>query len=87
MPIDNDIQPVVAQILVDFEKLVDTRNNRSAADPFVIALARLHRCSVVTGERASGSAQRPHIPDVCSALSVPCVSLLQMIRAEGWTFS
>ena len=87
VPINDDIQPVVAKILENYEKLVDTRNNRSAADPFVIALAQLNRCSVVTGERATNSQDRPNIPDVCSALGIRCASLLQMIRAEGWTFS
>ena len=87
IPIDDAIQPVVSEILGRFEKLVDTRANRSAADPFVIALAQLKRCTVVTGEHPSNSPDRPHIPDVCSALSISSISLLQMMRAEGWTFS
>lgn len=86
IPLDADIQPVVADILEDFEKLVDTRANRSAADPFVIALAKLNRCCVVTGERATTSSGRPNIPDVCSALRIPCITLLQMIQSERWTF-
>lgn len=86
VPIDDRIQPIVSSILGDFEKLVDTRRNRSGADPFVIALAMVESCTVVTGERASGSLDRPNIPDVCAKLKVPCVSLLQLIRAEGWTF-
>ena len=38
--LDDDQQLQVASILSTHEKLVDTRRNRSAADPFVIALAR-----------------------------------------------
>jgi hypothetical protein len=86
VPIDDDIQPVVIQILTDFEKLVDTRENRSTADPFVIALAKINECTVVTGERATGRKNRPNIPDVCSALGIRSMTLLQMIRSEGWTF-
>jgi len=86
VPIDEKIQPVVADILNDFEKLLDTRENRSGADPFVIALAKVEGCTVVTGEKATGTPNRPNIPDVCAALNVPCVSLLQLIRNEGWTF-
>ena len=86
VPIDDRIQPAVSAILEDFEKLLDTRKNRSAADPFVIALAKIEGCTVVTGEGTTGSLNRPNIPDVCSALGVPCIGLLQLIRREGWTF-
>jgi len=87
VPIDDRIQPAVTAILEDFEKLLDTRKNRSAADPFVIALAQIEGCTVVTGEGTTGSLDRPNIPDVCTALGVPCIGLLQLIRREGWTFS
>jgi hypothetical protein len=56
VPIDHAIQKAVSSILGAHEKLVDTRKNRSAADPFVIALAQIQGCAVVTGERATGSA-------------------------------
>lgn len=87
VPIDERIQPLVTQILERFEKLLDTRRNRSAADPFVIALAQLEGGSVVSGEGTTGKLDRPNIPDVCAELKVPCINLLQMIRREGWTFS
>ncbi len=87
VPIDDRIQPAVSAILEDFEKLLDTRKNRSAADPFVIALAQIEGCAVVTGEGLTGSPDRPNIPDVCSGLGIPCISLLQLIRREGWKFS
>ncbi len=76
----------MAEILVSFEKLLDTRRNRSAADPFVIALAQIEGCAVVTGERSTGNLNRPNIPDVCAELKIPSMTLLQMIRHEGWTF-
>ena len=87
VPINEMIQPVVTAILTDFEKLLDTRRNRSAADPFVIALAKIERCTVVTGERFNDNSNRPNIPDVCRAIGVPDINILQMMRAEGWTFS
>jgi len=87
VPIDDEIQPAVTDILENFERLVDTRKNRSAGDPFVIALAQIQSCTVVTGEGATGNLSRPNIPDVCTELGVPCVNLLKMIRSEGWTFS
>lgn len=85
--IDEPIQPHVRVILRDFPKLLDTRTNRSGCDPFVIALARQNGWTVVTGERRTGRPDRPNIPDVCEALGLPCFSLLELIRREGWTFS
>jgi hypothetical protein len=86
VPIDEAIQPAVSAILAQFEKLVDTRANRSAGDPFVIALARIQECAVVTGERPTGNLNRPNIPDVCQELKLSWLSLLQLIRNEKWVF-
>lgn len=55
-----------------------------AADPFVIALAERHDLTVVTSENR-GSPQHPKIPLVCEWRSVPCLSLVEFFRAEGWT--
>ena len=84
--IDDDIQVMVSAILQGSPKLLDTRANRSAADPFVIALAALNDCPVVTGEQATGSPQRPNIPDVCQQWNIECINLLSLIRREGWRF-
>lgn len=61
VPIDEEQQQHVATILARYERLVDTRKNRSAADPFVIALAMAKGCTVVTAEAATGKADRPNI--------------------------
>lgn len=86
VPIDESTQEIVTTILKDFEKLVDTRKNRSFADPFVIALAHLNKCTIVSGEKGTGNPDRPKIPDVCRALGIRCISLLELIRREGWSF-
>jgi len=86
VPLDGAIQPLVSAILTSFEKLVDTRVSRSGGDPFVIALAQLNGCAVVTAEARTGSPARPNIPDVCEALGIRCTSLLGLIREEGWVF-
>ena len=80
---DTAIQVAVAAILANHQRLVDTRKNRSQADPFVIALAQLHGFAVVTGERPTGRPDRPHIPDVCTALNIRCISLLELFREQG----
>jgi hypothetical protein len=84
--VDGAIQPVVQAILRDHKKLLDTRKNRSGADPFVIALAQLNGATVVTNERMTGSSDRPNIPDVCAALRIPCTNILGLIREQGWVF-
>ena len=86
VPIDDEIQRAVAEILSNHPRLVDTRKNRSGADPFVIALAKVNGCLVVTGERPTNSVDRPNIPDVCSALGIRSLSLLELIREEQWAF-
>ncbi len=85
-PIDEPIQIAVAGILRDHPRLVDTRRQRSGADPFVIALAKIENAGVVTSEKHSGVLSKPNIPDVCDALGIRCLDLLDLIREQGWVF-
>ncbi len=73
-------------VLADHEGLTKTGTGRGKADPFVIALARLRDCPVVTQEQG-GSASKPRIPFVCKGRGIPCMSMLEVIRSEGWRFS
>jgi predicted nucleic acid-binding protein len=84
LPVDRSVQVAVTNILSKHERLVDTRKNRSAADPFMIALAQVNNAIVVTGETRTNSAERPHIPDVCAVLNIPCLNLLGLFQTEGW---
>jgi len=86
LPLDGEIQAAVSDVLAAHPNLVQSGGKRSAADPFVIAVARAHKCAVVTGESRSGKLDKPRIPDVCDALGVKCYSFLELIRREGWTF-
>lgn len=61
-------------------------STRSAADPFVIALAQVTRATVVTDEVASEKLHKPRIPDVCRALGVPCTDVYGFVRAMSWKF-
>jgi glycine/D-amino acid oxidase-like deaminating enzyme len=83
---DEDIQRVVQAILVDYPDLVDAKRGRSGEDPFVIALARARGCTMLANERLSTSLTRPRIPNVCQALGILCIDLLQFIREHGWVF-
>ena len=86
VPIDDALQLSVGEVLTRFPTLVDSRKNRSQADPFVIGLARIQRRTVVTGEKAAGNGKVPKIPNVCAHFNVATCSLLQMIRNLGWRF-
>lgn len=66
--------------------MVRQGGRRSAADPFVIALAMVNNGTVVTQETATGHIEKPRIPDVCDALGVPWLTLMGFIEAQGWTF-
>ncbi len=84
--IDENIQEAVHQILESYPMLLDTRKHRSAADPFVIALAQLEKCTLVTQEGKTGKISKPNIPDVCDALNIHWVTLHDMILEIGWVF-
>lgn len=86
IPFDAAIQIKVSEILSSFPNLVDAGKGRSGADPFVIALAELNDCAVVTGETASGKPNKPRIPDVCRGRAVRSCSFLEMIQEQGWQF-
>lgn len=82
--LDDAVQIEAAQVLGRFPRLVGERKLRTSADPFVIALARVQGLPLVTDEKPTGSANRPNIPDVCVALGMPCMGVLDLIKAEKW---
>lgn len=86
VPLDQDIQLATKQILQAHPKMMGTGGGRNGADPFVIGLALARTGTVVTDETFSGNLNKPRIPDVCRAVSVPCVNLVGFVQAQGWRF-
>jgi hypothetical protein len=87
--LDDKIQLEVTRILTSHPRLVESGGRRSAADPFVIALASMNACKVVTEEPrtvGSSSVGRVRIPDVCDAMNITCIKLLDLMREQGWRF-
>ena len=82
--LDDAIQIEAAQVLAQFPRLVGERKLRTSADPFVIALARVEGLELVTDEKPTGNAIRPNIPDVCTALGMISMGVLDLIKAEKW---
>lgn len=86
-PLTVEVQMATSRILShpEHQKLTNTVKGRGRADPFVIALAKVSGASVVTEERSAPTKMK--IPDVCAALDVRCISLLQLMRDEQWSFA
>jgi hypothetical protein len=87
LPTSQQIQREVRSLLAQFPKLAEPEGDKASADPFVIALAHLNRCSVVSAERSrSGSTVPRKIPEVCRELAIEHLSVARMLRAEGAQF-
>ena len=86
LPLEEDVQDAVSDILAQFPKLVDDRQGKGQADPFVIGLAKIRGATVVTQEGRTGSNKRPKIPDVCVHYRIRCFNLVDLMRAERWRF-
>jgi hypothetical protein len=73
-----------------FAGLRDPRAEYEEADAYVIALARMRNGIVVTQETPAAEKRNPRrthfIPDVCRELGITCISLLGLMRREGWRF-
>jgi hypothetical protein len=80
VPIDEDIQRIVTEIMRKYPKLVDTRKRKSGCDPWVIALAHARTLTVVTAERATGSLDRPKIPDVCGDMGIASIEVIEFLE-------
>jgi hypothetical protein len=84
-PTDRAVLLEARAVLQDHPELTKTGTGRGLADPFVIAMAHVKAFTVVTEERG-GSAAKPRIPYVCQQRQVRCMSVLEVIRQQSWTF-
>lgn len=82
---DQPIQTVVSAIMADsvLQKLVDINRDRSAGDPFVVATAKTRGLILVTQEDY-GKKTAVKIPNVCDAIGVKHIKLVDLIIAEKW---
>lgn len=84
-PLEVELQNAHEKIINDYPRLIDQAKFRSMCDPWVIALAQLRKCSVVTQEDY-GSDNKPKIPDVCRKLSIDCIKIADLIQELKWVF-
>lgn len=82
---DQKIQTAVSSIMADpvLQNLVDINRDRSAGDPFVVATAQTRSLILVTQEDY-GKKTAVKIPNVCDALGVKHIKLVDLIIAERW---
>lgn len=81
-----DIQNVVRQVLCTAPKLYEAKTDRSGADPFVVALAKLKNATLVSDEKRVARRKDITIHQACDLLEVPSMRVLEFIREQGWTF-
>jgi hypothetical protein len=90
---DAAVQQKAQYLIRTYPLLIDTESPRPMqADPFIVALAQVKGLTVVTEEtfahtKLTGKRRkRTYIPDVCANENIPCLSFLEMMRAEKWCF-
>jgi hypothetical protein len=64
--------------------LIKAHSTKSMGDPWVIALAEINKVPVVQYENKGKKNGAPKIPDVCSARGITCLTLIDVLRAEGF---
>ncbi len=80
-----------AQVIQNqFPGLRDPKAEYEEADAYVIALAKLRDCEVITAETSASEKRSPkrshYIPDVCRELGISCFNFLGLMRREKWKF-
>jgi hypothetical protein len=84
-PLDQALQDAVRRVIIRCPGLADENAERNRADPFVVALAELSECAVVTMEKPRRTPNaRPKIPDACWMMGIPCIDWFGYLRASGY---
>lgn len=86
LPRSADVQTAAAAILAALPRLVDARTGKSMADPFRRRHGPGHRDGLGYRGTTHGPNERPKIPEACERADVTWVSVLDLIKAEGWVF-
>ncbi|MEW6093878.1 MAG: DUF4411 family protein [Chloroflexota bacterium] len=84
-PLDAELQLAQKNIVNKYPRLISEAKNRSLCDPWVIALAQIRSCTVISEENRGGN-RTPKIPDVCEDLKIKCMKIADFIEELGWKF-
>jgi len=77
---DENIQNIVRDILKKNERFVLGSKKTNGADPFVVALAKVKSCKVVTEEPKHGKNNPPNIPNICEQYGVKYIDFNGFLR-------
>lgn len=80
---DRTTMEIYTDIVNRFDGFMKVNSTKSGADPVVVALAAARQIPVVTYETMAKQTAAPKIPNVCQAMGIQCVSLVDVLRAEG----
>jgi hypothetical protein len=85
VPLEDDLQVSLSEVMDQCPTLSDPESTRNHADPFVVALAKLHGGNVVSQERSRKHVTGPmKIPDACVHFGCPHFKWLPFLREVGW---
>jgi hypothetical protein len=85
MAVQEAFRKIAAHVVEEYEpqhaaKFLD------GADPWLIAFAQVHGCTVVTGERFSPGARKVKIPNICEQFGVHSTDSFTMLRSLSACF-
>lgn len=90
IPHDVQVQQEAANIVNTFPGMIDPYAVHDEADRWIVALAKCKGFTVVTHETSARIKKNPprplYIPDICRALNVDCINLVELMRHENWLF-
>ena len=81
-----NVQREVKAILNIYPKIINLNKEKTQADPYVVAVAKIKNCIVVTGESIQPRKDKTKIPEVCKDFNIQWMNILEMMRREGWRF-
>lgn len=81
---NRDAMECFAEIVNGYPGFMKVNSTKSGADPFVVAMAEVNNVPVVTYETAAKQNSAPKIPNVCASRNIQVVSLIDVLRAEGF---
>ncbi len=82
--IDQNIQNEVVYIMQKYPLLVNIDTGNSKADPFIIATAKTLKLIVITEEKPRSPKK---IPYICKQEDIKCITLVELMREQGWIFN
>jgi hypothetical protein len=79
---DAAVAAVAGAIVAQFPKWAQ-QGTKNYADPFVVAVAEVKSCMVISGEKDGGPG-KPKIPYVCGVRNVEHGRMVSVVIREGW---